>query len=58
MTSVVWAFVDQIGRWKPIEEGKFRIINRGRHKGKFLVKYLVRRGVWRRAIVDTIRVPQ
>lgn len=55
---MVWAFVERIGKWKPIEAGKFRIIRRGKHKGKFLVRYLVGKGRWRPAIVDSIRIPQ
>jgi|GEM_PF-5409903 len=58
MADVVWAFIERIGKWKPIENGKFRIINRGKHKGWFLVRYMVGKNRWRPALTKTIRVPK
>jgi hypothetical protein len=55
--EAVFAWIDQIGRWKPIKDGRFRILNRGRFKGKFEVRYLAGQGRWKKAVVATIKVP-
>ena len=56
MGDAVFAFVQEIGKWKPVKGGAFRLVRRGKHKGMFAVKYLAGVKRWRTALVATVRV--